>query len=131
MLGATRPSLARRMIGYARESSVARVVCSKHEPELFRNWALGPLMRSSGRAMVETEHPIKMLAPSDCFANASKRAGVLQQLVTDALMIALTVVVGRVLRQRMPQRCFSEEGHPAQALFLDRAKALIESARSG
>lgn len=45
--------------------------CSETEPS-------APLMRSSGRAMVEAEHPTKTLAPSDCFANASNRAGVLQ-----------------------------------------------------
>jgi hypothetical protein len=80
-----------------------------------------PLNRSSGLAMVEAEHPTEAAAPTDDCANTGKSAGVLQQLVPHPLMIALTVVVGHVLRQRVPQRCLSEEDHPAQAFFLDQA----------
>ena len=47
--------------------------------------------------MIEAEHPTEAAAPPDCSANTGNSAGVLQQLVPHALMIALTVVMSHVL----------------------------------
>jgi hypothetical protein len=88
------------------ERQIVRLKCRlmhhRRRSRSVQKLSRAPVKGSSCLAMIEAEHPTKSVAPPDCSANTGKSARVLQQLVTDALMIALTVVVGHVLRQCVP-----------------------------
>ena len=78
------------------------------------------VFRSSGRAII-IGHAAESLAPSDRAAPVCERAVVLQQPITETLMIALTMIVRHVMGQRALKRGPAEEDHSIEALSLHRA----------
>ena len=75
---------------------------------------------SSRRASVIIEEPAKTLTTANA-ADLLHRGCAVDQFVTKALVIALTVVVLDELRDRPAEMTFAERDHPVQALVLDRA----------
>jgi hypothetical protein len=69
--------------------------------------------------MIVAQYSSESLAPSDWVVKFANVGNGLQQPVSKPLMISLAVVMGHVLRNRVPKRCLSEEDHPIQTLFLD------------
>jgi len=49
---------------------------------------------------------------------AANGGGRLQQPVADPVMIAFAMIVGHILRNRVPERCLPKEDHPSQTFFL-------------
>jgi hypothetical protein len=68
--------------------------------------------------MIVAQHSSESLTPYDWVVKFASVGNGLQQPVSKSLMISLAVVMGHVLRNRVSKRCWAEEDHPIQTLFL-------------
>jgi hypothetical protein len=58
---------------------------------------------SSGLTMIVAEHSAESLTPSDCAVRLANVGERLQQPVSEPLMIALAVIVGHIVGERVPK----------------------------
>ena len=74
---------------------------------------------ASGRTVVVVEESAQTLTPTNSPARHGK--GTIDELVADALMIPLSVVVGDEFVYRSPKVLLPEQYHAGEAFFFDRA----------
>jgi hypothetical protein len=60
--------------------------------------------------MIIVAHSAESLAPSDCAAKFAYVVERLHQPVSGPLMISLAVIMGHLLRERVPKRCPPDVG---------------------
>jgi hypothetical protein len=73
------------------------------------------------RTVAETEHASKPLAAPDRLAERTGLGGILEQTITESLVIPLTMVMHCVFCQRTFKRAPAEEDHAAKTFLLHRA----------
>ncbi len=71
-----------------------------------------------GASVVESEHSAEPLATADLFGGAADFILQIDDLVAEALMISLRMVVAEKLRNSRPQRPLAEKDQSIEALLL-------------